>query len=255
MNLLPMPRELSSNDGTYTLSNAALTMVGAHTQPMWFAAQRLKAALAQLGVDVRVSSSASGAAGNVMLVIDPERVQHAQGYVLDITPSGVTLAGNDAPGVFYGVCTLLQLIALESGPAIQLPYLHIADWPDYPHRGVMLDISRDKVPTLDTLLAQIDQLAGWKINQVQLYTEHTFAYRDHQQVWANASPYTAEDIQQIDLFCRARHVELVPNQNSFGHWHRWLRHPEYLQYAEVQDPNYHNGWIRSPFSLNPTEPQ
>ena len=37
----------------------------------------------------------------------------------------------------------------------------------------MLDISRDKVPTMATLFHLIDRLAGWKINQLQLYIEHT----------------------------------------------------------------------------------
>ena len=81
----------------------------------------------------------------------------------------------------------------------------------------MLDISRDKVPRMDTLYALVDMLAGWKINQVQLYTEHTFAYRQHPDVWAEASPMTGDEILALDAFCRERHIELVPNQNSFGH--------------------------------------
>ena len=36
----------------------------------------------------------------------------------------------------------------------------------------MLDISRDRVPTLATVMDLIDRLAGWKINQFQLYMEH-----------------------------------------------------------------------------------
>ena len=40
----------------------------------------------------------------------------------------------------------------------------------------MLDISRNKVPTMATLYSLVDLLAGLKINHLQLYTEHTFAY-------------------------------------------------------------------------------
>ena len=36
--------------------------------------------------------------------------------------------------------------------------------------------------------AVVERLALFRINQLQLYTEHTFAYADHQQVWAEASP-------------------------------------------------------------------
>ena len=94
--------------------------------------------------------------------------------------------------------------------------LQIDDKPDFANRGVMLDISRDKVPTMETLYKQIDILAECKINQIQLYTEHTFAYDNHKVVWQNASPMTPEQILDLDQYCRDRHIELVPNQNSFG---------------------------------------
>jgi hypothetical protein len=34
----------------------------------------------------------------------------------------------------------------------------------------MLDVSRDRVPTMATLFHLVDLLAEWKINQLQLYT-------------------------------------------------------------------------------------
>ena len=81
-----------------------------------------------------------------------------------------------------------------------LPPCRIEDWPDFAARGVMLDISRDKVPTLATLTGLVDLLAGWKINQLQLYTEHTFAYAGHERVWRGASPMTGEQIERLDQF-------------------------------------------------------
>ena len=48
----------------------------------------------------------------------------------------------------------------------------------------MLDISRTKVPTMDTLLTLIDQFSTLKYNQIQLYTEHTFAFSN--QGWSKA---------------------------------------------------------------------
>ena len=58
----------------------------------------------------------------------------------------------------------------------RLPAGTVRDHPDLAVRGVMVDISRDKVPTMDSLKALIDRLASLKMNQVQLYSEHTFAY-------------------------------------------------------------------------------
>jgi len=121
----------------------------------------------------------------------------------------------------------------------------------------MLDISRDKVPTLATLKSLIDLLAEWKINQLQLYTEHTFAYRDHAEVWKEASPLTGAEIVELDAYCAARFIELVPNQNSFGHMERWLRHDRYRPLAESAD-GAETPWgylWKGPFSLCPTDPK
>ena len=155
--------------------------------------------------------------------IDPS-LPHPQGYRLSITPAGVRIVGRDEAGVFYGRQTYAQLTMQCTGG---LPCLEIEDWPDFPVRGVMLDVSRDKVPTMQTLYALVDRLAGWKVNQLQLYTEHTFAYRDHRDVWKDASPITAEEMRRAGRVLPARFIELVPNQNSFGHMERWLKHPAY----------------------------
>jgi hypothetical protein len=133
--------------------------------------------------------------------------------------------------------------------------LFVEDWPDFPARGVMLDISRDRVPTMATLFGLVDRLAGWKINQLQLYTEHTFAYQAHPEVWREASPMTPEEIFELDAYCRERFIELVPNQNSFGHMERWLKHPRYAPLAETQEAfKVPWGMQQGPFSLAPADP-
>jgi len=186
-----------------------------------------------------------------------ERIDRAvtrpQGYQLSITPDACRIVGHDAAGVFYGRQTLAQL--RRQFPA-SLPCLEIADWPDFPVRGVMLDISRDKVPTMPTLFSLVDLLAEWKINQLQLYTEHTFAYLGHEEVWRGASPMTGDEVRQLDQHCKSRFIELVPNQNSFGHLERWLKHPRYLPLAEAaqgSDTPWGYRW-EGPFSLCPTDP-
>ncbi|HWC38679.1 MAG TPA: family 20 glycosylhydrolase, partial [Acidimicrobiales bacterium] len=131
----------------------------------------------------------------------------------------------------------------------------IRDWPDFAVRGVMLDISRDKVPTIETLETLIGRLASWKVNQVQLYIEHTFAYRGHEEVWAKASPLTADEVERLDVFCRARHVELVPNQNCLGHMGRWLAHERYRPLAIAPDgwPDL-RGHLHAPTTIDPDKP-
>jgi hypothetical protein len=154
--------------------------------------------------------------------------------------------------MFYAACTLIQILEQRGD---RLPCLRIEDYPDFPARGVMLDISRDKVPSMATLYELIDRLASWKINQLQLYTEHTFAYLNHPVVWQQASPITAEEALELDACCRQRFIELVPNQNSFGHLTRWLKYPEYAGLAETHG-EFDTPWGREqgPFSLAPVHP-
>ncbi len=157
----------------------------------------------------------------------------AQWFRLRLGADGVRLDAGGEAGERYGRQVISQLCA-SGWKAI--PAVEIEDWPDFAVRGVMLDISRDKVPTMATLRRLVDDLARLRINQVQLYTEHTFAYRGHERVWRGCSPMTAGQVRALDAYCAARGVELVPNQNSFGHMERWLKHEPYRQLAETTGP-------------------
>src|SRR5437762_8185835 len=193
--LLPQPRELVFSSGTHRLEDGQrLVLDGAPAQDLLFSAQRLQTALrASAGVEWSLSASEAGPALEIgaVLWVDASRVTQPQGYELTITPNTLSIVAHDPAGVFYAVCTLMQLLE-QAGDA--LPCLQVRDYPDFAARGVMLDISRDKVPSMDTLYALVDMLASWKINQLQLYTEHTFTYRNHPEVWAEASPVGEEEI-------------------------------------------------------------
>ncbi len=174
-----------------------------------------------------------------------------QEYHLSIDSSSIHIVGKDEAALFYGKQTLLQIIAFSKNNNYKIPCLNITDWPDFERRGYMLDISRDKVPTMETLYHIIDLLASWKINEFQLYTEHTFAYKNHQTVWKENSPMTAEEIKKLDLYCKTKFIDLVPNQNSFGHMENWLKHDEYLHLAECPTDCETIWGTRSRHSLNP----
>ncbi len=124
-------------------------------------------------------------------------------------------------------------------------------------RSYMLDISRDKVPSMGTLKQLVEILEKFNYNQLQLYTEHTFAYSKHEAVWKDASPMTAQEIRELDLFCVMHGIDLVPNQNSFGHLERWLVKPEYNHLAELPRggaPLPWGGFKKDPTTLCPTDP-
>lgn len=99
----------------------------------------------------------------------------------------------------------------------------------------MLDVSRDRVPTNDTLDWLVGVLAATGFNELQLYVEHTFDYVGHDAVWAAASPLTHDDMGRLDERCQAAGVTLVANMNGFGHMGRWLALDKYRDRAECPD--------------------
>ena len=155
-----------------------------------------------------------------------------QGYRLLFTNQVRCIEACSEAGFFYGLQALVQWV--EAGGS-KIVSITIEDEPAFDVRGVMLDVSRCKVPTMATCKQVIDKLAGLRINQLQLYIEHTFAFSAHKTVWADASPFTPAEIMELDQYCSDRFIQLVPNLNSFGHVERWLRHPAYRHLAECPD--------------------
>ena len=161
------------------------------------------------------------------------------------------ISASDEQGLRHGLHTLAQLIRQYRD---HLPALRIDDQPVFAVRGAMLDVSRDRVPTEAELRRIVDQLAALKLNHLQLYTEHTFAYHGHSEVWENASPLTPREIADLDHYAAARGINLVANQNCFGHLERWLKLPRYAPLAETTS---WTGWGKQfnyPFSLTPGDP-
>lgn len=124
-------------------------------------------------------------------------------------------------------------------------------------RGYMLDISRDRVPTLSTLRLVVDILARYRYNQLQLYTEHAFAYAGHETVWREADPVTPEEVGKLQAYCEMQGIELVANQNCFGHLERWLTLPRYNELAKFPRGGAITPWgavKREPTTLDPANP-
>lgn len=113
-------------------------------------------------------------------------------------------------------------------------------------RGYMLDISRDRVPTSETLRWLVTEvLAPLGYTQLELYMEHTFAHAGHDDVWGKASPLNAQEMRELDDLCAEHGIDLVPNQNVVGHMERWLQHDRLRHRAERPD-------LEEPTTLAPT---
>lgn len=175
--------------------------------------------LAHLPVEERVDPSLLGIPGEEM-------------YRLEIGVSRVSLIARRPIGLRWARATLAQLKRLG-----KIPCLLIEDAPRFAQRGLMLDISRNRVPSFATLRQLVDRMASWKMNHLQLYVENTIAYQGHEDAWRDASPLTLEEVSALDAYAAEKGVALTANQNCLGHFERWLKHPRYAPLAEVDRPS------------------
>ncbi|MGH2344072.1 MAG: beta-N-acetylhexosaminidase, partial [Chloroflexota bacterium] len=249
--LLPEPitYSLVPNEPPFALS-AGISIVTAHgaARGEWLAARAVRAAVSAQGVDVPLQPqircpdsrrtivlAVRGRDESVFPDAPPPNQwpagDSAESYVLSVGGDRVVVWGAGSEGLVQGTRTLCQLIAGSTGA---LSAVRIADAPAMPWRGVMLDISRGKVPTLETLFHLVDGLCTYKVNMLQLYTEHTLTSRRHPRIGQNSGALSTEDIVALDRYCRDRYIELVPCLQSFGHMRGILELPEYAALAESE---------------------
>jgi len=155
-----------------------------------------------------------------------------EGYLLSVTPEAVVIAGASPAGTFYGLQTLKQLVRGEGNNAY-IQGVRIIDWPAMRWRGVSDDISRGPVPTVDYIKRQIRTFAAYKLNLHSFYMEHTFASSSHPLIGPEGGSLTPDEIRELVAYARSYHIEIVPEQQTFGHLHKALRFEKYNPLAET----------------------
>lgn len=126
--------------------------------------------------------------------------KQAEGYYLKIDKEGIVVAGADRRGVFYGVQTLVQLIALP-----KLPLVEVTDYPDVPYRGVVEGFYG--VPwSREARLSQLDFYGRNKMN-IYIYGPKDDPYHSSPN-WRK--PYPAQEAEQLkELVECARQNEVL----------------------------------------------
>lgn len=128
-------------------------------------------------------------------------------------------------GLFRAATSLRQMLRRGEG---KLPFMRLQDKPDIARRGYMIDISRGRKPRMETIKTMIDFMAELKYNEFQLYMEgDCFKYAAYPKETAHFDCLTPENILKLDQYCRNRFIDLVPNQNSFGHMYTGLKKPDF----------------------------
>ena len=248
MVLIPYPHKLTMSAGVFRMSemtqifldtgcdyNDFETAVSLRNEIEKTAGLRLAITKGRYGKDKEKTVSADGLiilmkAGSKTAGIPDNTVLSS--YTLTVGTGSIIISGSSSSALFYGSQTLKQLVR---NYAKEIPCMDIEDRPSFEARGFYHDITRGKVPTLDTLKALADRLSFYKINQLQLYIEHSFAFKRYSEIWTDSDPITAEEILVLDDYCRKRGIELVPSLSVFGHLYHVLLSRSFRHLNEFED--------------------
>jgi len=244
--LLPAPRE-AHFAGETALPAAVAVFAPGHDAEDEFAARDLKEAAkpltssrAQATPAYRVTllrtSSPEAKAQLVMHKLAFEPALKDEGYVLIVEPAGASIIAETSAGIFYGVQTFKQLLPLPGAKRV-LPTGAIRDWPAMRYRGIQDDLSRGPVPTLEFQKHQMRVFAAYKANIYSPYFEHTLLYPDHPMPAPFGGAMTPDDVAELVRYARQYHIDIVPEQEAFGHLHHVLKYDLYSDAAETPHGN------------------
>ena len=173
-----------------------------------------------------------------------------EGYQLIIKKRHLVIKASTVSGMYYALITLKQLAKEYKG---MIPSMIIKDEPDLKIRGFMLDISRSKVPNLKTIYQYIDLLSDLKYNHLELYVEgFSFEYKSMPFVNKDHNYISVEEYQKIEAYANSHFIDLVPNQNGFGHMSEWLKLDEFKDLANTDGLFKIWGSYRTCSTLDPT---
>lgn len=153
-----------------------------------------------------------------------------EAYTLRIEEAKIVLEAGGLQGIFYGIQTLRQLFA-----GGEVPCLYIEDRPDFKYRGFLLDITRGKIPKVESLKRFVDDMAYYKLNALQLYSEHVFDLKEFQSITRRTGAMTAEEIREIEAYCHQNFIKLIPAVATFGHLYELLCEEPYREMCMLKD--------------------
>ena len=245
ISIIPQPRQLTANGETFRLERAHIVLADSRSEEDRFAATDFVADVKQVGI----SSKTRGRRGRKAILIGVSSLPvvkralealkievpanlNEEGYVLYAGAHGVIVGGGSPAGTLYGLQTLKQLVRGD-GPNAFIPGVHIVDWPAMRWRGVSDDISRGPVPTVDYIKRQLRTFAAYKLNLHSFYMEHAFSSETHPLIGPAGGSLTPAEIRELVAYAKRYHIELVPEQQTFGHLHKALKLEKYNPLAET----------------------
>jgi hypothetical protein len=241
--LIPKPREITAGSLTPLARNVSIAAANDDDR---FAARDLADALKERGLKATLGAGGAGGYAITFLRLDSPLAKknldqnklafseemRAEGYALISAKNEAVVIAATGAGMFYGAQTLKQLVRTD-GPRAQIQVAVIRDWPAMKYRGLHDDLSRGPVPTLEYQKKQIRTFAAYKLNVYSPYYEHTLEYRSNPLIAPPGGAMSRDDVKALVAWARRYHIDVVPEQEAFGHLHHILKYDLYSPLGET----------------------
>jgi hexosaminidase len=236
--VIPRPLSATPSGKTFFLTDDTRIVADPAVEGSAEVAQYLSALLGHAtGYDVAVESGSNPGGSDVIYLAGAEDAAlGAEGYEMTITEDQITIAANEAAGLFYGVQTLRQLLpeAIERNEPQQVTWEvatgTIRDYPEFTWRGAMLDVARHFFD-VDDVKRYIDLITAYKMNTLHLHLSDDQGWRIEIKSWPNLAMhggstevggseggyYTQEQYAEIVQYAADRFVTIVPEIDMPGH--------------------------------------
>lgn len=148
--------------------------------------------------------------------------ESAEGYLLEVTKTGVSVCARSSAGLFYGCQTLAQLMEDSHDRKQAIPFMKITDYPALAYRAVHWDIKLHQSP-MEYYYACIDKLARYKVNGIIWELEDKLRYVRRPEIGA-PNAISKQEMQAISRYAKERHIEISPLVQGLGHASFILKH-------------------------------
>lgn len=232
--ICPQPVSVKTEKGEFVLAfDSKIVLSGNADENEYGYVKLLVAAIEKaVGIAPAILKGIEPLKGDIYINVDSKKVTEKENYTVEVTNDGICLTAGEDAGVLYAVNTLRQLFEQCGGV---IPCMKIEDGPKIPNRGFFHDATRGRIQTLEGYKKLADRASFYKLNHLELYVEHTYMFRDFSEVWRDDTPLSAEDILELDAYCKKLCIELVPSLATFGHLDKVLKTKSYCELCELED--------------------
>ncbi len=175
-----------------------------------------------------------------------------EGYRLNVSNEEIRIDGDGINGAFYGIQTLRQILEND-----EIHCVEIEDKPKNEFRMLYHDVTRGRVPTVDSMKKLIDDVAYYKLNYLQFYMEHAYPFREMHGTISESNCLTPEELRELDEYCHENFIDFVPSLATCGHMFDLLDLPQNAHLREIIDykPKYTFWYERMVHhTINPSHP-